>query len=153
MNLICIVLANILDQDYCQKFFTAKNYSENSDYIFSWSDRGFKDFLKSINTNESKIKIVGYPFKIQDKKLNKNKPYDKVLILHSPLPSKKAEKFDNIKYIQIIEHLDKLKLNVSFKAHPRIGFKKIHNLINYKIFWNWTKFNYIRAFIVIREPL
>jgi len=114
------------------KFFTAKNYSENSDYIFSWSDRGFKDFLKSINTNESKVKIVGYPFKIQDKKLNKNKPYDKVLILHSPLPSKKAEKFDNIKYIQIIEHLDKLKLNVSFKAHPRIGFKKIHNLINYK---------------------
>ena len=43
MNLICIVLANILDQDYCQNFLLLKIILKIR-FIFSWSDRGFKIF-------------------------------------------------------------------------------------------------------------
>ncbi|MAZ79880.1 MAG: hypothetical protein CMD72_03960 [Gammaproteobacteria bacterium] len=111
-------------------FFTPLNYSENSDYIFSWSNYGFNDFLKKIKTDPLKIKIVGYPFKIVDKKLPIMNRYKKILILHSPLPSLKAEEADNKNYLDIFKVLDEHNFDIYFKAHPRVGFKKITNLIN-----------------------
>ncbi len=110
-------------------FFTPKNYSENANYIFSWSDYGFKDFLDSIKINPKIIKIIGYPFQIGNKKLDDTREFKKILILHSPLPSLVAEEGENLIFINIIKLLDKFNFDLFFKAHPRTGFKKIINLI------------------------
>ena len=109
-------------------FFTSKNYAENANYIFSWSNYGFKDFLDSIKIDSKKIKIIGYPFQIGEKKLNDKREYKKVLILHSPLPSLVAEENENLNFINIIKLLDKSSFDLFFKAHPRTGFKKIINM-------------------------
>ena len=111
-------------------FFTSKKYGENSDYIFTLSNFGFKEYLDRINVSKSKVKIIGNPGKIEQQKTLSKKDYRDILVNHSPLsPRFSSQKWEDRLWISLINVFDNTQFKLSIKPHPRIGFNNINKLV------------------------
>jgi len=123
-------LAKYIRSKLLGNFFTSKKYGENSDYIFTLSHFGFKEYLDRIKISESKIKIIGNPNKINQQKTISKKKYENILINHSPLaPRFSTKKWEDKLWISLMNVFDDMQYKLSIKPHPRIGFNNINKLV------------------------
>ena len=122
--------AKFLRARFLSKYFTKNKLADNSDFIFTWSDAGFYDYLHRINIPVSKIKVLGYPYVPQNTLIYEPKDSLNILIVHSPLePRFASKKWENNLWPELLKLFDNLQHSLTIKPHPRVGFLEFNKLI------------------------